>query len=71
MNKIEIKITTKFCISGMNTARLVTNNTNKTYNDNCGVTGGRSEWEYIPHLSQPYLFVLKYPSIQKSWIKRK
>ena len=54
-NKIEIKITTN-CHSGvMNKDRPVINNTKKKYNDNCGVTGGRSEWSYISQLSKPCL----------------
>ena len=51
MNKLEIKITTHFHRGGMNTDRLVINNANETYNDNCGGTRGRSGLSQLPQLS--------------------
>ena len=44
MNKLEIKITTHYHSGVNNKDRLGINNTKETYNDNCGGTGGRSEF---------------------------
>ena len=60
-NKLVVRITTHFHSGGMNTYISIKNKTKEAYNDNCGGTGGRSEWAQLPQLSNIYLIILNDP----------